>query len=95
MVLPPQESVEIIRHQQNLCYVEQQRYGVVEVRIGAAGVDPKVPENWKQSRTCQQDTGHQEDVPQESVQVTPDRKESHVESDVTHGGVRLKDGDYS
>lgn len=95
MVLPPQESVEIIRHQQNLCHVEQQRYGVVEVGVGAAGVDPEVPEDGKQSRAGQQDAGHQEDVPQESVQVTPDRKEGHVEGDVSHSGVRLKDGDHS
>lgn len=30
-----------------------------------------------------------------SVQVTPDRKEGQVESDVSHSGVRLKDGDHS
>lgn len=29
------------------------------------------------------------------MQVTPDGKEGHVESDVAHGGVRLKDGDHS
>jgi len=30
-----------------------------------------------------------------SVQVTPDRKEGQVEGDVSHSGVRLKDGDHS
>lgn len=30
-----------------------------------------------------------------SVQVTPDGKEGHVESDVSHSGVRFKDGDHS
>lgn len=48
-----------------LSHVEQQRYGVVEVGVGAAGVDPEVPQNGKQSRTGQQDAGHQEDVPQD------------------------------
>lgn len=48
-----------------LCHVEQQRYGVVEVGVGAAGVDPEVPEDGEQSRAGQQDAGHQEDVPQD------------------------------
>lgn len=30
-----------------------------------------------------------------SVQVTPHRQEGHVESDVSHSGVGLKDGDHS
>lgn len=95
MMLPPQEGIEIIRHQQNLSHVEEQRDGVVEVRVGAAGVDPEVPEDGKQSRARQQDAGHQEDVPQESVQVTPHRQEGHVERNVSHRGVGLKDGDHS
>lgn len=48
-----------------LCHVEQKCYGVVEVGVGAAGVDPEVPENRKQSGARQQDAGHQEDVPQD------------------------------
>lgn len=48
-----------------LCHVKQQRYGVVEVGVGAAGVDPEVPENREQSRTGEQDAGHEEDVPQD------------------------------
>lgn len=95
MVFPPQEGVEIIWHQQNLCHVEQQCDGVVEVGVGAAGIDPEVPENREQSGAGEQHAAHQEDVPQESVQVTPHRQEGHVESDVSHSGVGLKDGDHS
>lgn len=49
----------------HLSYIEQQSYGVVEVGVGAAGVDPEVPEDREQSGAGQQDTGHQEDVPQD------------------------------
>lgn len=55
----PVSRVSYLRH------VEQQRDGVVEVGVGATGVDPEMPEDREQSRAGEQDAGYQEDVPQD------------------------------
>lgn len=47
-----------------LRHSEQQCHSVEEVGVGAASVDPEVPEHREQRRTSQQGAGHQEDVPQ-------------------------------
>ena len=47
-----------------LCHVEQQRDGVVEVGVGAASIDPQVPEDRKQGRAGKEHTRYQEDVPE-------------------------------
>ncbi|PWA13882.1 hypothetical protein CCH79_00019202 [Gambusia affinis] len=48
-----------------LRHVEEQRDGVVEVGVGASGVDPEMPENREESRAGEQDAGNQEDVPED------------------------------
>lgn len=47
----------------HLRHSEQQCHSVEEVGVGAASVDPEVPEHWEESRTGQQDAGHQKEVP--------------------------------
>lgn len=52
-----------------------------------------MPEHRKERGACQQHARHQKDVPQKSVKVTPGWQKCHVEGDISHSRVRLKDGD--
>lgn len=49
----------------HLPHIEDQGDGVVEVGVGAASVDPEVPEDRKEHRAGDQHTGHHEDIPQD------------------------------
>lgn len=48
----------------HLRHSEQQRHSIEEIGVGAASIDPEVPEHWEERRAGQQGAGHQEDVPQ-------------------------------